>query len=63
VVIGGHHIQFVGDGVFRASPRDLPNPVAKTVDTEGHIVNVGVVDRSTSLAKKGSRDFGLAIWP
>ncbi len=58
VVIGGHHIQFVGDGVFRTSPQDVPNPVAKTVDTEGPIVNVRVVDRGTSLAKKGSRNIG-----
>jgi hypothetical protein len=56
VVIAGDHIQFVGNGVLRTTPHDLQNLVAATVDAKGRIPNVRVVDRGTSLAKKGSRD-------
>src|SRR5262249_27724646 len=58
MVIGGDHIQFIGDGVFHAGPHDVQNPVTKTVHTEGCIVNIRVVERDTAQAKKGSRDIG-----
>ena len=64
MVIGGDHIQFVGNGVFRTGPHDLQNFVTKTADTEGCIDNVRVVDQSTALAKKASRNIlesGLRI--
>jgi hypothetical protein len=64
MVIGRDHIQFVGKAVFHTGPHDLKNLVAKTVDTESCIDNVRVVDQSTALAKRGSRDIresGLRI--
>ena len=58
MVIGGDHIQFVGNGVFHTGPHDVQSPVTKTIRTEGRIVDIRVVERHTVLAKKASRDIG-----
>src|SRR6266436_6809779 len=48
MVIGADHIKVIRDGVFRAGPHDLQDPVTKTVHAERGIANIRIVERCTT---------------
>ena len=56
MVISGDHIHLVGNGVFRAGPIDVENPVSKTGGTERRIADIRVVECLTAQANEVSCD-------
>src|SRR4029453_10558891 len=56
MVISGHHIHLVGNGVFDAGPIDVENPVSKTGGTERRIADIRVVECLTAQAQEVSSD-------
>src|SRR5262249_60958518 len=55
-VVGADHVEIFGDGILAPEPHDSESLVAKSVHTEGCIVDIRVVERHTAQANKASGD-------